>query len=199
MSGALTISSWRRAPARPRTDRASRPARAGAGPRSAPDTCSGPRGPSSRVCPGARRRGARRTPREACGPRARPRTGRSSGSSAGAGSALSPPPGRWARSPATIALKPVKGSIRISGITHLGGAPRWSIKQLLHRDVLDSGLPEQSPPGSVSGALVELASIGLGVEHDPPRAAGPRLDVRRVEQRGRDPLPASGRREPQAG
>src|SRR5947209_12756388 len=103
--------------------------------------------------------------------------GSASRSSAGAGSAESWPPGRPARSPAMIARCPVSGSIRTSG------------KRLLHRDVLDPRLAKHRATRPVAGVLIERASVGLRMEHEPAGAGGPRLGVGDLEHRRRDPAP----------
>src|SRR4051794_36873182 len=93
-----------------------------------------------------------------------------SGSMGGAGSARRPPPGRVARSEATIARRPVSGSTRTSG------------KRLLHRDVLDSRLDEVGAAGPVAVVSVEVDGVGLGVEDHAPPAARPRLLFGDVEE-----------------
>src|SRR5579862_5363457 len=123
-----------------------------------------------------------------------------------AGGALSSPPGRPARLPAMIALWPVSGSIRSSGERRGASSPAaagerpgsgltWGLalrarsgELLLHRDVLDPGLPECAPPRLISGAFIERSRVRLRVEHDPPSTGGASLRVRGFEQRRGDAL-----------
>src|SRR5215207_6638447 len=88
----------------------------------------------------------------------------------GGGCALKPPPGRVARSAATIDLWPVSASMRISG------------KALLHRHVLDPGLLEARTARRVAVPGVEALRVHLGMERDAARAGAARLGIREVEQ-----------------
>ena len=101
--------------------------------------------------------------------------------------ASSPPPGRPARSPATIARRPVSGS---TGPRHR--APRAGRGV---RGASPSRCARSRPRGRsrprvlVAGLRVELARVRLGVEHDPRARARPRVSrVGARQQRGRDPL-----------
>src|SRR4051794_7796056 len=94
------------------------------------------------------------------------------------GSTLGPPPGRLARSPATIVRRPVRGSTRTSG------------KGLLHRDVLDPGLDEPGPARAPAVVGVEVDRVRLRVQDHPARAGRARLVLGHLEQLRADAPPA---------
>ena len=121
--------------------------------RRAPGRGSARRAPSSPACPAAAVRAARRRARAACGPRGPRGTGRVSGSIGSGGVAVGPPPGRVARSPATIvaqARQRVDADLR-----HRARSCRMS--------ALEVGR------GAV-GALVDEALLARAVEEDGARA-----------------------------
>src|SRR4051794_6704645 len=96
------------------------------------------------------------------------------------GVARGAPPGRVARSPATIVRRPVSASTRTSA------------NGLLHGHVLDPGLDEHRAAGAVAVGQVEILRVGLGVEDDPSGAAAADPVVGGSEQAGGDALPAVG-------
>src|SRR4051794_6942515 len=87
-------------------------------------------------------------------------------------------PGRDARSPATIARRPVSGSSRSSG------------KRLLHRHVWDALVHELFAACLEATALVEGARRELRMQADPPRARRPRLLLGGAQDCRTDPAPA---------
>ena len=76
------------------------------------------------------------------------------------GVALSPPPGSPGARP---------GDDRALAGQRVDPQLGHPAEQLLHRDVLDPRLGEHPAARPVAGQLVELARVGLGVEHEPAR------------------------------
>src|SRR5579875_2107721 len=108
-----------------------------------------------------------------------PRAGPDQNRSRLASGAVSGDAGSKTGSP-TMARRPVSGSMRTSA------------KALLHRHMLDPGLPEHAAVRPVARVLVQLAGVGLGMQDDAPRAGVQALAVGGLQQSGGDVATASG-------